>query len=219
MGDAAFGLAADGIDDATVEALDQTVGLRPVRTREAVIDFVVGADAIEGMAAGRAVMRLVLHVDGEAIGELAAIVGEDGVDGMREVGEEALQEPGGGIGVALRVNLQVDVAGGAIDGDEGVTFALLQGWQVLEVDMDEADARLLEDADSRLVGLGPLVESMAFEAAMDGAARQLAIETTAHHLGDVVERQRQPGAQFTDQHLFQGREADRQALRGCASDP
>ena len=77
----------------------------------------------------------------------AAIVGENGVNGMREVGKEALEEPGRGVGVPLGMDLQIDVAGGAIDGDEGVAFAPLQRWQVLEVDMDEADGGLLEDAD------------------------------------------------------------------------
>ena len=75
VSDTAFGLAADGIDDATVEAFDQAVGLRSVQTGETMIDAAVGADAIEGMAAGRTIVRFVLHVDGEAVGELAAVVG------------------------------------------------------------------------------------------------------------------------------------------------
>jgi hypothetical protein len=39
--------------------------------------------------------------------------------------------------------------------------ALLQGRQMLENDVNEADARLLEDADRGLVGLAPLVEPVA----------------------------------------------------------
>ena len=44
------------------------------------------------MPSGRSIGWLALHIDGEAIGELAAIVGEDGVNRMREVVEEALEE-------------------------------------------------------------------------------------------------------------------------------
>ncbi len=41
---------------------------------------------------------------------------------------------------------------------------------------------------------------------MDGAARQFAVETTAHHLGDIVERQREPGAHLADQLFLHSRE-------------
>ncbi len=62
--------------------------------------------AIEGVSAGRPIVRLVLHVDGEAIGELAAIVGEDGVNAMREVAEEAFEEAGGGVTIAPGMDQQ-----------------------------------------------------------------------------------------------------------------
>ncbi len=120
MGDAAFGLPTDGLDDATVEAFDEAVGLRAVRFGEAMVNSVLGADAIEGVAAGRPVVRLILHVDGEAIGKLAAVVGEDGVNPMREVGEEAIEKASRSVGVAAGMDLQIDIAGGPIDGDEGV---------------------------------------------------------------------------------------------------
>src|SRR5690349_3628329 len=155
MGGAAPGLAADRFSEAAVEAFDEAVGLRAVGSGEAVLDRVLGADAIDGVAPGRAVARLFLHVDGEAVGELAAVVGEDGVNRMREVGEEALEEAGGGPGLAVVVELEVDVAGGAVDGDEGVALAALERGQVLEVEMDEADACRLEAADRRLLRLGP----------------------------------------------------------------
>jgi hypothetical protein len=50
---AALGFSADGFGDAAVEALDETVGLRPVRSGQAVINLVVGADQIERVLAGR----------------------------------------------------------------------------------------------------------------------------------------------------------------------
>src|SRR5215216_4070068 len=191
MSDAAFGLATDGFDDAAVKSFDETIGLRPVWSCQAVVDSAFGADLIERMTAGRSIMRLVLHIDGEAIGELAAVVGEDGVNAMREVDEEAFEEAAGGIGIALGMDFQIDIAGGAVDGDEGVALAPLQGRQMLDIDMNEADGGLLEDADFGLVGLGSPVEGMAFETPMDGAAGELGIDAAAHHLGDVIERQLQ----------------------------
>src|SRR5579859_1888940 len=92
-------LSTDGFDDATVEAFDQAVGLRPIGFGQAVVNVVFGADPIEGMAAGRSIARLVLHVDGEAVSELAAIVGQDGVQAVREVGNEAAEESRGGVGI------------------------------------------------------------------------------------------------------------------------
>ena len=122
------------------------------------------------MTAGWFVPRLILHIDGEAVGELGPIVGEDGMNGMREVSQKALQEPGRGVSIALGMDLQIDVAGGAIDGDESIAFMSLQRWQVLEIDMDEPDTCLLKDAYRRLVRFGSLAQVVALEAAMDGAA-------------------------------------------------
>src|SRR5688572_13581231 len=135
MCDAALGLAANGIDDASIEAFDQTIGLRVIRPGQAVIDHVFGADAIERMPPGRPIARLVLHVDGEAIGELAAVVGEDGVNAMREVSEEALEEAGGSLGIAVEMDLQVNVAGGPVDRDKDVALPPLESGQVLEIDV------------------------------------------------------------------------------------
>src|SRR3979409_813291 len=111
------------------------------------INLTPGADAIEGMSAGRSIARLCLHVDSEAVGELAAIVGQNGVNAMRELGEEAFEECCSGFGIAPGMNLQIDVACSPSDGDEGVALSPLQGGQVLEIDMDEADGGLLEGAD------------------------------------------------------------------------
>src|SRR5581483_11177082 len=137
-----FGLLANGFDDAAIEAFDQTIGLRAVGPGEAMIDLVFGADAVEGMPAGGPIAWLVLHVDGEAIGELAAVVGEDGVNAVREVGEEALEEAFRGVGIAPWMDFQVDVARGAVDGDEGVALASFQCRQVFEIDVNEADRSL-----------------------------------------------------------------------------
>jgi hypothetical protein len=180
---------------------------------QAMMDALFGTDAVERVATGRLVLWLVFHVDGEAVGELAAIVGEDGVNGMGEVGEEALQEPGRGLGIPLGMDLQINVTCGAVDGDEGIAFQPFQRRQMLEIDMDEPDGGLFEDADSGLIRSGHAAHAMTLEASMDSAARQLAVHAAPHHLDDVVEWQLQPGSQFTDQRLFHRREAGLQTLR------
>ena len=125
------------------------------------------------------------------------------MDRVREVGEEALEEAGRGIAIAPGMDLQVDVTRGPVDGDEGVALSSFQGRQMLEIDMNEADRRRLEDADRGLAGLGPLVQAMAPETAIDGGARELGVEAAMHHLDDVVERQAQLRAQLADQGLLQ----------------
>src|SRR5271169_4042762 len=214
MSGGALWLSADGVDDATVEAFDQAVGLRPIGFGQPMVDVVFGTDPIEGIAAGGSIARLVLHVDGEAVCELAAVVGQDGVQAMREVGDEAAEESCGGVGIALWMDLQIDVARGAVDGHEGVAPAPLQGGQVLEIDVNEADGRLLEDTDRGLVGLRSSAETMALETAVNGTAGELGIDAAAHHFGDVVERQLQLGSQFADQRLFERRQTGRQGLWG-----
>ena len=188
---AAFGLAADGFGDASVEALDEAVGLRTVRSGQAVVDVVAGAEEIERVVAGRLSRRLVLHVDGEAVGELCAVVGQDGVHRVREVGQEPLEEAGRGLGIALWVDFDIDVAGGAVDGDEGIALPPLQGRQMLQVDVDEADRGVFKDADAGLVRLLAMADAVALEATMDGTARELVVDATPHHLDDIVERQLQ----------------------------
>src|SRR5690349_14730082 len=217
MGDATFRLPADGFGDAPVEAFGETIGLGPVRSGEAVVDLALGAETIEGMSAGRSVVPLVLHVDSEAIGELTAIVGEDRMNAMWKVGEEAFEEAGGSVGIAPGMDLQINVAGRPIDGHKGIAFASFQGRQMLEIDMNEADGRLFEDTDRRLAGHGPFTQPMPLETAVGGAAGDLGIDTAPHHLGDVVERQLQSRSQLADQRFFQRRELGRQPLRRVRS--
>src|SRR5262245_32827786 len=212
VSDAAFGLATDSFDQSTIEALDHAIGLRAIGSGEAVIDLMAGADTIEGMPTGRPIMGLAFHVDGEAIGELTPIVGQDRMHWMREVSQEAFEESLRGHGITLGMDLEIDVAGGAVDGDEGIALAPLQGRKVLQIDMNKADGRLVEGADRRLIGLGALAETVPDQAAMDGAARELSIDAAVHHFSDVVERQPELGPQLANQRLLQRRQTDHQFL-------
>ena len=87
--DALLWLPAESFCDAAVEAFDEAVGLRPEGPGQTMFDLVVCADGIERVPARRLVMGLGLHIDGKAIGELAAVVGQDGVNRIGEVGKKA----------------------------------------------------------------------------------------------------------------------------------
>jgi hypothetical protein len=206
---AALGLPADGFSDAAVEAFDEAVGLRPIRSGQAVINLAVGTDEIERVIAGRPVLRLVLHIDGKAVGELGTVVGQDGVNAEREVGQESPEEGRRSLSIAPLMDFDIDIARGAIDGDEDIAFTPLQGRQMLQVDMNEADSRLFKGADAGLIRLLALADPMALEAAMDGAAGQPVVDATPYHLDDIVQRQLQRCPQFADQRLFHGRQARR----------
>jgi hypothetical protein len=212
-GTAALGFAADGLGDTAVEAFDETVGLRSIWSGQAVIDLVISADEIEWVIAGRLALRLVLHIDGKAVGELGAIIGQDGVDAMREVSQESLEKARRRLGIAPWEDFDIDVAGGAVDGDEGIAFAPLQGRQMLQVEVNEADSGLFKDADFGPVRLVELADTVALKAAMDGAARQLLVDAPPHHFDDVVQRQLQCCSQFANQRLFHGRQVRRQPVR------
>ncbi|MGY4224698.1 hypothetical protein ACVMIH_002059 [Bradyrhizobium sp. USDA 4503] len=186
---APFVFAADGFGDAPVEAFDEAVGLRVVGLGQAMLDCALLAEPIKGVVAGRLPDRFVLLVDGEAVGELGSVVGQDGVNTVRKVGQEAFEEAGRGRSVSPGMDLDEDVSGGAIDRDKGITGAALQRGQILHVDMDEADTGILEDAGFGLVRLGKPADAIALQAAVNRTTGQLGVDASPHHLNDVVQRQ------------------------------
>jgi hypothetical protein len=188
---AALGFAAYGFGDAAVEAFNEAIGLRSIRSGQAVIDVMAGADEIERVLAGRLSRRLVLHIYGKAVGELCAVIGQNGVNRVREVSQEPGEKAGRSPGIALEVDFDIDVAGGAVDRDEGIAFTPLQGRQMLQIEVNEADSRLFKDAEAGLVRLLAMADSVALEATMDSAAGQRVVDATSHHFDDIVERQLQ----------------------------
>ncbi len=76
-----------GLLDRAVHALDLTVGPGMLDFGEPVFDVVLIADPVEDMVEGVLVVR---HV-----GELDAIIGEHGVDGIRHGSDQVAQELGG----------------------------------------------------------------------------------------------------------------------------
>jgi ABC-type sugar transport system substrate-binding protein len=111
--------------EAAVEALDHAVGLRPEGLGEAVGDGARGADPVEEVVARGSILGFCLLVDGEAVGELGAVVGRDGVDLEREAVEEAVEKSGGGGGPAIGEDFEIDKAGGAVDRDPSLRWGRL----------------------------------------------------------------------------------------------
>jgi hypothetical protein len=205
------GPAGDGLGEPAVEAFDHAVGLGMERAGEAVLDAMVRADPVEGVASAGAALPRPAGAS-ETVGELGAVVGEDGDDLVREDRDEAFEAAGDGLGVTRGDDLDVDEAGGAVDGDEDVARFAFEAGQVLEIDVDEADAGGLEGAGRWPRRLRPGGDAVSGQAAMDGAARELVVDAAAHDLDDVVERQVEPGAQFDHQLLLCRVEARREAM-------
>jgi hypothetical protein len=185
---AALVFATDGFGNTPIEAFDEAVGLRMIRPGQAMLDTALLAEAIKRMVAGGPAGRLVLHVDGKAVGELGAIVGQDSMNLVREVDQEALEEGRRRLAIPSGMDLDIDVAGGAIDRDKGVALVALQRRQMLQVDMDEANTGALEDAGFWLVRFGACADAVTLQATMDSAAGQPCVDASPHHLDDVVER-------------------------------
>jgi len=200
--------------EAAIEALDHAVGLRVKGADQAMGNPTLGADAIEGVLAGRLVVRLGRFVDGKAVGELGTVVGQHGMDGEREAVEKVLEKAGGGGGAAIGQDFEIDKAGGAVDGDIGVAAAAVERRQGFDVDVDEAGRRRGVKGGGRGRFLGKAGgNAVPLQTAVNGAARQLGVDASPHRLDDVVERQRQAAAQFDDQGFFPFSHRGGQAMR------
>ena len=145
-----------GVLDGAVHPLDLPVGPWMVRLGEPVVDAVLTADLVEAMDA---------HACGPAIavfrqvGELDAIIGEDGVQVVGDCFEQRLQERDRGRTIGLVMKLDEGELRGAVDADIEVKLALF-GTNLGDVDEELADRGRFElllgclvagQSDSRLV--------------------------------------------------------------------
>ena len=136
---------------------------------------------------------------------------------VREVGRKRLRKwrPSA---IPSGMDFDIDVAGGAIDRNEGVALVALQGRQMLEVDMDKANTGRLEEADLGLVGFGASLTPWRCRQRWM-ALRDTCIDATPYHLDDVVERQLQRCPQFADQPLFKRGQTGLQGLGRMRAGP
>jgi len=102
--------------DPSVETLDHAIGLGVLRRRQAVFDPEVIAEQVELMLAGG---RALAQAE-QAVGELFAIIGENGPDPHRAGPFEITQEPAGIRGSLGFVDADEDPAGCPVDGHEQV---------------------------------------------------------------------------------------------------
>ena len=101
--------------DAAVEAFDHAVGLWVHRWRQAMFDTQIGAELIEFVPAGGAA----LAQTEQAVGELLAIVGQDGTDADRTGAFEIAQvEPTSAIGSSPMARAGVGCGRGVVDADK-----------------------------------------------------------------------------------------------------
>ena len=93
VGGAVLRHAVEVVAEAAVEALDHAVGLRPEGAGEAVGDGVPGAEPVEGVLTRGFVRGFALFVDGEAVGEFGAVVGQDGMDLSGKLARKRSRKP------------------------------------------------------------------------------------------------------------------------------
>ena len=129
-------VGAQQIGDATVEALDHAVGLRVLRLGQSMLDAQFSAELVEGVFPRRGTFAR----GDKAVGELLAIVGQEGADVERRGLGQRRQKT---LGVGRRLGGiygDEDPAGGSVDGHEQVAPSVLVHHlrQVLHIDMNEA---------------------------------------------------------------------------------
>lgn len=160
---------------------------------------------------------------GESVGEGLVVVGEDAVDLEGRLGQHARQKALGGAYRLLRTQLQVNPAGGAVDGHEQIAPARLVRHlrQILVVDVQVA-GRVGLEAFARRADLGRLDcraqvgqagHAVAAQAAVKARAGDVGVEELAHHDQQVIQRQEQQSAQLDGDRLLRGRKRRLQAVR------
>ena len=124
-----------GILDGSIHALDLSVGPGMVGFGQAVFDSVSVAEPVEGMAtpSGRHASTVLGQVC-----ELDAVVGEHGVDAVRNSFDERFKEGGSSPHVGLLYQFDDGELRGPVDGHEQIELAF-GGPDLGQVDVKEAD--------------------------------------------------------------------------------
>lgn len=124
-----------GLLDRAVHPFDLPVRPGMLHFGEPVLDAVVVADAVEDVLEDVPVLL--------AVGELDSVVGEHGVNGVRDGSHEVAHELGGGHLAGLLVQFRIGELGGPVDGYEEVELAFGRA-HFGDVDVEIADRVALE---------------------------------------------------------------------------
>ena len=137
-------------------------------------------------------------------GEVGSVVGEDGVDLVRDGGDQAAQEVPRGAARHLLVHLDEGELRRSVDGDDEVEFALRSS-NLGDVDMKIADRIGLEFAFGRgfAFDLRQPGDPVALQTAVKGRARQMR-DGRLQSIQAVVERQQSMPSECNDDGLFLG---------------
>jgi hypothetical protein len=179
---------SDGVGEASIEALDHAIGLWVIGFGQLVLDAMGGAQLIEGVAAS-ACRTAGVAGSAEAVGELGAVIGEDGVDRVSERLEEAGKGVGNSIALAVLNDLDMDEARGALDGDQDIAGLAIKAREVLEIGMDIAE-RLGREAAGRRCRTRPRrsCDAATMPQPVQRRTRDIVPYATAQNLKRIIER-------------------------------
>lgn len=200
-----------------VEPLDHAVGLWRARPGESVLNAQAVTQEVEFVIA-----RGVLGAAAEQpVGELLAVVGQDGADHKRRCLGQLLEEAASGCGRLAPLDRDEHPAGGTVNGHEHVAARGFVGHlgQVLHVDVDVSRLIGLEGLGRRSLGrrLGPLVNASAHQHPVQGRPTHHRVDEFAHHGKQVVQRQAQLLAQVDNPFLLPSVQRGLQPMRRVAA--
>ena len=207
--------------DAPVEALHHAIGLWAVGRDQTVLGADIAAGPVEGMPSGRFAFAL----DGETVGELLAIVGQEFLDSKRAGGSQALEESLGTGGPLVGQNLEVDPPAGAVNRHAEVSVIGLVRHlrQFLEVDVEVAWSVVLEGLPGGGLTLpdgdqfGQPRDALALQEPSDRGARRFGVDVGAGDRSEVVERQQQDAAKRHHQRFLRRAEGRLHRVRAVRS--
>lgn len=175
-----------GLFDGAVHALDLAVGPGMIGFRETVVDAMQQTDPIEWMAAKAGCWSLSILWK---ISELDAVVGEHGMNPIRNSRDQRLQEGCGGSHVRTLDQFHESELGSAVDSHEEVELAF-GGADFGQIDMEVADRIVLELLLSSLAAFDfrQPADAMPFQTAMQRRAGQMR-NRSLQRIEAIIERQ------------------------------
>jgi hypothetical protein len=172
--------------DGSVHALDLPVGPGMVGFGQPVFDSMSETEPVEGMGPEACGWPLAVF---RQVGELDTVIGEHGVDAVRNGFDERFEERGSSLHVCFFDELDHSELRGAVDGYEQVELAF-GGPDLGQVDMEEADRIGVELLPPGLVAfdLRQTADAVTLQTPMKGRASEL-WDRSLQRIEAVVQRQ------------------------------